>query len=103
MPLKFSFKVDPEGMTVPYPPVTDEIRRNRGFVDLRKKPESANEVAEGAESVALQALLVRVAKNDSSIFTIGCDLGAHREARTFLLSVVKSRAAIYSLPVFNTK
>ena len=48
MTFKFSFKVDPEGMTVPYPPVTDEIRRNQGFVDLRKQPERASEIAEAA-------------------------------------------------------
>jgi hypothetical protein len=66
MTFKFSFKVDPEGMTVPYPPVTDEIRRNRGFVDLRKHPERASEIAEAAESPALHNLLVRVAKKGSS-------------------------------------
>jgi hypothetical protein len=80
MALKFSFRVDPEGMTVPYPPVTDEVRRNRGFIDLRKKPEQASEIAEGADSAALRNLLVRVAKKGSPIFTIGCDLGAHQES-----------------------
>jgi hypothetical protein len=46
--------------------VTDEIRRNRGFVDLRKHPERASEIAEAAESPALHNLLVRVAKKGSS-------------------------------------
>lgn len=79
MTFKFSFKVDPVGITVPYPPVTDEIRRNRGFVDLRKEPQRASEIAEADESPVLRKLLVRVAKKRSPIFTIGCDLGAHQE------------------------
>jgi hypothetical protein len=66
-------------MTVPYPPVTDELRRNRGFVDLRKEPEKVSEIAEGAGSPALRNLLIRVASKGSPIFTIGCDLGAHQE------------------------
>jgi hypothetical protein len=82
MTFKFSFNVDPEGMTVPYAPRTDEIRRNRGFVDLRGRPDKANEVHEGAESPALRNLLVRVAKTRSPIFTIGCDLGAHQEPKS---------------------
>jgi hypothetical protein len=76
---KFSFEVDPVGMTVPYAPAKDEIRCNRGFVDLRNEPERASEIAEAAESPALRNLLVRVAKKGSPIFTIGCDLGAHQE------------------------
>jgi hypothetical protein len=79
MTFKFSFEVDSAGITVPYPPVTDEIRRNRGFVDLRKEPEKAGEIAEAANSAALRNLLVRVAKKGSPIFTIGCDLGARQE------------------------
>jgi len=79
MTFKFSFHVDPEGMTVPYPARTDEIRRNRGFVDLRGRPDEANEIAEGVDSLALRNLLVRIAKAGSPIFTIGCDLGSHKE------------------------
>jgi hypothetical protein len=79
MTFKFTFEVDPTGMTAPYPPVTDEIRRNRGFVDLRKEPERASEIAEAAESPALRNLLVQAAKKGTLIFTIGCDLGAHQE------------------------
>lgn len=81
MTFKFSFEVDPVGITAPYPPVTDEIRRNRGFVDLRKEPERAGEIAEAAESPALRNLLIRVAKKRVPIFTIGCDLGAHQERK----------------------
>ena len=65
-------------MTVPYPPETDEIRHNRGFIDLRKEPERASEIAETAGS-ALRSLLIRLGKKGSPIFTIGCDLGAHQE------------------------
>jgi hypothetical protein len=79
MTFKFSFRVDPEAMTVPYAPITDDIRRNRGFTDLRRRPDQVNKIAEGNESAALRRLLVRVAAVGSPIFTIGCDLGAHRE------------------------
>lgn|SRR5215831_3111403 len=79
MIFRFSFRVDPEGMTVPYAPITDHIRRNRGFVDLRGRPDRAKDIAEGNNSPALRNLLVRVANVGSVIFTIGCDLGAHRE------------------------
>jgi hypothetical protein len=79
MTFNFSFRVDPEGMTVPYPPRNDEIRRNRGFVDLRGRPDKANEIVEGTYSPALRNLLVRIAKAGSPVFTIGCDLGEHQE------------------------
>lgn len=79
MALNFSFEVDPEGITVPYPAITDEIRCNRGFIDLRKEPEKAREIAEAAGSPALRRLLVRIAKSAGPLFTIGCDLGAHQE------------------------
>jgi hypothetical protein len=79
MAFKFSFRVDPEAMTVPYAPITDDIRRNRGFIDLRGRPNEVDKIAEGNESAALRRLLVRVAAVGSPIFTIGCDLGAHRE------------------------
>ena len=80
MTFKFSFHVDPEGMTVPYPPWTGGMQRNHGFVDLRGRPDKANEIAEGVDSLALRNLLVRIAKAGSPIFTIGCDLGAHQES-----------------------
>ena len=79
MTFRFSFRVDPEGMTVPYAPIKDDTRRNRGFVDLRGHPNRAKEIAEGKDSPALRNLLVRVANVESAIFTTGCDLGAHRE------------------------
>ena len=79
MAFKFTFRVDREGMTVPYAPIADDTRRNRGFVDLRGRPDLAGEIAEGRDSVALRNLLVRIAQPGSRIFSIGCDLGAHQE------------------------
>jgi hypothetical protein len=79
MPFRFTFRVDAKAITVPYAPITDDIRRNRGFVDLRGRPDKAKEVAEGNDSPALRQLLIRVANNGSAIFTLGCDLGTHQE------------------------
>ena len=72
-------RVDPEAITVPYALITDDIRRNRGFVDLRGHPDKAKDIAEGNDSPALRNLLVRVANVGSAILTLGCDLGAHQE------------------------
>src|SRR5712691_10020038 len=79
MPFRFSFRVNPTAITVPYAQITDDIRRNRGFVDLRGRPDKAKDIAEGNDSPALRSLLVRVATVGSTIFTLGCDLGAHQE------------------------
>jgi hypothetical protein len=59
--------------------MTDHIRRNCGFVDLRGRPDKAKDIAEASDSPALQQLLVHVAKVGSAIFTLGCGLGAHQE------------------------
>ncbi len=66
-------------MTVPYGPIRDEIRHNRGFIDVRGRPDKAREIVEGRDSPALGNLLVRVAIPGSPIFTLGCDFGSHRE------------------------
>jgi hypothetical protein len=79
MPFRFSFRVDSEAITVPYAPITDDIRHNCGFVDLRGRPDKATEIAEGNDSRALRHLLVRVANVGSVIFTLGCDLSVHQE------------------------
>lgn len=79
MPFKFNFRVENEANTVPYAPVKDDIRDNRGFLDLRGRPEMAREIAEGHASPALCDLLTRVANPRSPIFTVGCDLGSHTE------------------------
>jgi hypothetical protein len=71
-------EMDQEGMTVPYPPLFDNIRKNHGFVDVRGRPDFASEIAEGAGSSAMQALLIALAQPGSKLFTIGCDIGAKR-------------------------
>jgi hypothetical protein len=81
VPFRFTFSVDNEAaMTVPYAPIVDEIRTNRGFVDLRAEPDRARTIAEGSGSDALRALLVRVADPHAGVFTLGCDLGRHTES-----------------------
>jgi hypothetical protein len=79
MSFQFSFSVDPEAITVPYAPITDDIRHSRGFVDLRGHPEKAKDIVEGNDSPALRRLLIRIANVGSAIFTLGCDLGSHQE------------------------
>jgi hypothetical protein len=79
VPFKYTFRVEDEGTTVPYPAVKDDVRHNRGFIDLRGRPDHANEIAEGATSAALRNLLIKVASPASPIFTLGCDLGSHVE------------------------
>lgn len=81
MPFRFTFSVhSDEATTVPYGPIRDSIRHNRGFVDLRRQPERAKEIAEGKISPALRNLLIRLAEADSLIFTLGCNLGSHTES-----------------------
>jgi hypothetical protein len=66
-------------MTVPFAPITDDIRHDRGFEDLRGRPDKAKEIAEGNDSPALRHLLVRVANVGSKILTVGCELGGHQD------------------------
>ena len=68
-----------EGITVPYPPLFDGIRKNHGFVDLRGRPDLAAKILEGSQSRALKSLLVELSERGSPFFTIGCDLGSHEE------------------------
>jgi len=79
MPFRFTHRIERQAMTVPYGPIRDEIRDNRGFVDIRGRPDKAREILEGKDSPALGKLLVRLAAPGSPIFTLGCDLGSHRE------------------------
>jgi hypothetical protein len=67
------------GTTVPYPPKRDKIRHNRGFTDLRGRPNKAKRIAEAQWSAALRRLLVRLADPDSPLFSLGCDLGSHKQ------------------------
>jgi hypothetical protein len=77
MPFKYTFQVENDGTTVPYPAFKDAVRDNRGFVDLRGRPDRAMDIAEGAISVALSKLLAR-SPHVANIFTLGCDLGSSR-------------------------
>jgi len=77
--LTINFEMGQNGITVPYPPISDEIRCNHGFVDLRGRPDLAAEIPEGLKSRALKELLVRLSETDSNLFTLGCDLGSHEE------------------------
>jgi hypothetical protein len=79
VPFRYTFRVENKATTVPYSAVKDDIRENRGFVDLRGRPDLAKEIAEGAVSTALRDLLIKVASSKSLIFTLGCDLGSHME------------------------
>jgi len=67
-----------EGITVPYGAIFDGIRKNRGFTDVRGRPDVAAQIIEGGESKALHDLLVCMAGKDV-YFSLGCDLGCHSE------------------------
>jgi hypothetical protein len=77
--LRAEHECEQKGMTVPYGPLVDEIRCNRGFADLRGRPDLASKVEEGDNSDALREFLVRLASPDAPYFTVGCDLGSHEE------------------------
>jgi hypothetical protein len=76
--LRTEFKWN-DGITVPYPPLFDDIRRNHGFVDIRGRPDLAEKIPEGSQSPALRALLMRFAEAESPLFSLGCDLGASEQ------------------------
>lgn len=77
MPLEVNYSSG-QAITIPYPPLVDRIRNNRGFVDTRGRPDLALRIAEGSQSKALQNCLVRISK-ENLYFSIGCDLGHHPE------------------------
>ena len=54
--LETDFETDQEGMTVPYPPLYDDIRRNHGFVDIRGRPDLASKIPEASQSPAFASL-----------------------------------------------
>lgn len=72
------------GNTVPYPPLFDDIRRNHGFIDTRGRPDLIAGIPEARESVALAALLTRLALPSSCLVSLGCDLGQHDEPKARL-------------------
>ena len=75
MGLTTDFLHNPEEMSVPYPPLFDDMRSNRGYVDLRGRPELAERIAECCDSDGLRLLLIALAQSASYFFTLGCDLG----------------------------
>ena len=77
MPLEINRRFS-NGSTVPYGPIFDGIRRNSGFTDLRGRPDLAEKIVEGASSIKLRELLVRLSREES-YFSLGCDLGTHIE------------------------
>jgi hypothetical protein len=71
-----------DGTTVPYPSLFDEIRHNYGFIDTRGRPERVAEIPEARESLALKALLTRLAQPGACLVSLGCDLGHHDEPKS---------------------
>ncbi|MEA2994290.1 MAG: hypothetical protein QOD40_3210 [Alphaproteobacteria bacterium] len=65
-------------MPIPYGPAMRNGRKNRGFKDLRGKPEQAAAISEARESPMLRELLAAAALPAARLFTVGCDLGGHR-------------------------
>jgi hypothetical protein len=77
MPLQVSSRGG-DGITLPYGPIFDGVRKNSGFCDARGRPDLAAQIAEGGTSKALGNLLVRAAR-ENVYFFLGCDLGDHQE------------------------
>jgi hypothetical protein len=87
MPCEFQFHISSDGNTVPYPPLRRKLGRglrqnNHGFIDLRGKPEIATAIKETMKSPRLADWLIRLAQPDSSLFSLGCDIGSHIEEKT---------------------
>ena len=70
-----SIDMSEKAITVPYSPIVDHIRCNRGFVDIRDRPDLASTISEGEQSPAMKNLLIRLAQPHSRIFSVGCDVG----------------------------
>jgi hypothetical protein len=43
--IETDLEMDEKGMTVPYPPLFDDMRKNHGFIDTRGRPELASRIA----------------------------------------------------------
>lgn len=74
--LDFDIGMSEEGMTVPYKPIFDTIRKNYGFVDVRGRPDLASRIPESKQSLAMRKLLEKLSAPESRLFTVGCDLGS---------------------------
>ena len=73
--LRWNVETETEGVTIPYGPMFEGVRMNRGFVDTRGRPDLAERISECTQSSEMKNLLVRVAQPGSDIFSVGCDLG----------------------------
>jgi len=79
--LTTDFEHDEVAITVPYKAVSDEVRQNHGFVDLRGQVDLATKILEGIDCAPLQRFLVDLAHPESEVFSVGCDVGEHRESQ----------------------
>src|SRR5260370_7174312 len=77
MPLKIPSRGG-DGITVPYGPIFDGVRKNSGFSEVRGRSDLGAQSAEGGTSKAVGNLLVRAAR-ENVYFSLGCDLGDHQE------------------------
>jgi len=77
--LTVNFTSAAKGITVPYAALHDKIRRNHGFVDSRGRPDLADQIPELRRSDALKALVLTLSAPGSVYFSLGCDLGSHKD------------------------
>jgi len=81
MPLKAGYAQASEVTPIPYPPNRGGGGSNKGYSDLRGRPEAASRVAEAEASPALRTLLVELAQPGSPLDSLGCDLGEHTNSK----------------------
>lgn len=81
MSCRFTFSWADVGNTVPYPPCRSGKRNNRGFSDLRGRPNDAAVIAECRDSEELKHWLIALAEIGSPIFSLGCDIGTYRRRK----------------------
>ena len=93
------YYTDKDGITVPYPPLFDDIRRNHGYVETRAAPENVALIPETQQSEALRQLLVDVASTQSAIASLGCDLGEARFPKRRLSSRCEAGGYVQFLPI----
>jgi hypothetical protein len=79
--LRYKKQIAHSILRVPYGRSFKGSRTNRGFRDLQGRPDEAARIAEADRSQELRMFLKDAARSSSRLFTIGCDLGAHREHR----------------------
>ena len=60
--LEANLEMDEEGMTVPYPPFFDEVRKNHGFIDIRGTARACFADTEGLDSLTMRTLLIELAQ-----------------------------------------